>query len=565
MKTSIATVSLSGSLTEKLHACAAAGFDGVEIFEPDLIASDHSPEEIRALADRLGLSLDLYQPLRDIEGVDEDDVRRQPAPRRGQVRDRAAARHRHACWSAATSAPPPSTPTTSPPPSCAGSATSRGSTASRWRSRRWPGAATSTTTAAPGASCSSPTTRPSACASTASTSSPAATTRRRSRRSPADKIFFLQLADAPALTHGRAVVEPPPSAVPRRGHLRPGRLRLATCSPPATTGRSRWRSSTTPSGRPTPTAPRVHALRSLRLAAGQGRAQHRGLAARRVAAADRGQAAHRLRLRRGQGRGHQRRRGAARAARASPSAAATAPSRCRCGPRARPRVVLNEQQARDQTPHVAAVGFTVPDAERPRGAGGRPDGARPPTAGRTPTSSSCAASPPPTAPRSSGRAQPPRTPAGSPSSSDGLPATASRWCAASTTSTWPSRGSTSTRRCCSYGSVLGLSADGVHRGRRAGGPGAQPGDAHRRRRDPVAAQRRSARAGRRRAAAARRVRLSRRHRAGPRRPGPRAAAAAGPGQLLRRLRGHQCPDPVGGPAPSLGLTHRPLGHIVSQT
>ena len=80
MKTSIATVSLSGSLVEKLHACAAAGFDGVEIFEPDLIASDHSPEEIRALACRLGLSLDLYQPLRDLEGVDEvtfaDNLRR---------------------------------------------------------------------------------------------------------------------------------------------------------------------------------------------------------------------------------------------------------------------------------------------------------------------------------------------------------------------------------------------------------------------------------------------------------------------------------------------------------
>ncbi|BBY91467.1 4-hydroxyphenylpyruvate dioxygenase [Mycobacterium gallinarum] len=71
MKTSIATVSISGSLTEKLHACAEAGLDGVEIFEPDLIASDHSPEEIRSLARRLGLSLDLYQPLRDIEGVDE--------------------------------------------------------------------------------------------------------------------------------------------------------------------------------------------------------------------------------------------------------------------------------------------------------------------------------------------------------------------------------------------------------------------------------------------------------------------------------------------------------------
>lgn len=83
MKTSIATVSLSGSLVEKLHACAAAGFDGVEIFEPDLIASVHSPEEIRHLAHRLGLRLDLYQPLRDLEGVDEttfaDNLRRADA------------------------------------------------------------------------------------------------------------------------------------------------------------------------------------------------------------------------------------------------------------------------------------------------------------------------------------------------------------------------------------------------------------------------------------------------------------------------------------------------------
>lgn len=71
MRTAIATVCLSGSLVEKLHACAAAGFDGVEIFEPDLVVADESPEEIRALADRLGLGLDLYQPFRDAEGVDE--------------------------------------------------------------------------------------------------------------------------------------------------------------------------------------------------------------------------------------------------------------------------------------------------------------------------------------------------------------------------------------------------------------------------------------------------------------------------------------------------------------
>ncbi len=71
MRTSIATVCLSGTLTEKLHACAAAGFDGVEVFEPDLVTSQTSPEEVVALADRLGLTLDLYQPFRDAEGVDE--------------------------------------------------------------------------------------------------------------------------------------------------------------------------------------------------------------------------------------------------------------------------------------------------------------------------------------------------------------------------------------------------------------------------------------------------------------------------------------------------------------
>lgn len=68
----MATVCISGTLADKLHACAEAGFDGVEIFEPDLLAAPESPEEIAALAGRLGLSLDLYQPMRDVEGVDEE-------------------------------------------------------------------------------------------------------------------------------------------------------------------------------------------------------------------------------------------------------------------------------------------------------------------------------------------------------------------------------------------------------------------------------------------------------------------------------------------------------------
>jgi 4-hydroxyphenylpyruvate dioxygenase len=69
VRTSIATVSLSGSLTEKLTAAARAGFDGVEIFENDLLASPLTPEEIRARCADLGLGIDLYQPMRDMEAV----------------------------------------------------------------------------------------------------------------------------------------------------------------------------------------------------------------------------------------------------------------------------------------------------------------------------------------------------------------------------------------------------------------------------------------------------------------------------------------------------------------
>ncbi|MFI1444898.1 bifunctional sugar phosphate isomerase/epimerase/4-hydroxyphenylpyruvate dioxygenase family protein [Streptomyces fructofermentans] len=76
MRTSIATVSLSGSLTEKLTAAARAGFDGVEIFENDLLASPLTPEEVRARCADLGLSIDLYQPMRDIEAVPADEFER---------------------------------------------------------------------------------------------------------------------------------------------------------------------------------------------------------------------------------------------------------------------------------------------------------------------------------------------------------------------------------------------------------------------------------------------------------------------------------------------------------
>ncbi|GAA3667808.1 sugar phosphate isomerase/epimerase and 4-hydroxyphenylpyruvate domain-containing protein [Microbacterium marinilacus] len=71
MRTSIATVCLSGGLVEKLHACAAAGFDGVEIMDADLVGAYESPEEIRELCRRLGLTVEMFQPFRDVEGVDD--------------------------------------------------------------------------------------------------------------------------------------------------------------------------------------------------------------------------------------------------------------------------------------------------------------------------------------------------------------------------------------------------------------------------------------------------------------------------------------------------------------
>ncbi|MGZ3118853.1 TIM barrel protein [Streptomyces sp. H62] len=76
MRTSIATVSLSGSLTEKLTAASLAGFDGVEIFENDLLASPLTPEEVSARCADLGLTIDLYQPMRDIEALPEEEFAR---------------------------------------------------------------------------------------------------------------------------------------------------------------------------------------------------------------------------------------------------------------------------------------------------------------------------------------------------------------------------------------------------------------------------------------------------------------------------------------------------------
>ena len=77
MLRSIATVSLSGTLPEKLEAASAARFDGVEIFEADLTYFDGSARDARQLASNLGLEITLFQPFRDFEG----------APRERQARN----------------------------------------------------------------------------------------------------------------------------------------------------------------------------------------------------------------------------------------------------------------------------------------------------------------------------------------------------------------------------------------------------------------------------------------------------------------------------------------------
>ncbi len=80
MKTPIATVSLSGTLGEKLDAIAAAKLDAVEIFENDLITFIGSPREVRRLTDQLGIGMLALQPFRDFEGMPNEHRQRRCPP-----------------------------------------------------------------------------------------------------------------------------------------------------------------------------------------------------------------------------------------------------------------------------------------------------------------------------------------------------------------------------------------------------------------------------------------------------------------------------------------------------
>lgn len=72
MKRSIATVTMSGTLAQKLEAAAAAGFDAVELFDNDLFQFYGTPSDVREIADGLGLKILALQPFRDLEGMPKD-------------------------------------------------------------------------------------------------------------------------------------------------------------------------------------------------------------------------------------------------------------------------------------------------------------------------------------------------------------------------------------------------------------------------------------------------------------------------------------------------------------
>ena len=219
MKTSIATVSISGDLREKLAGHRRRRIRRHRDLRERLPRLRRHAREVGRMVRDAGLEITLFQPFRDFEGHARAAAQAHIRPRGAEVRpdaraghgpdagllqrvalalggiDRAAADFRELGDSARRGA------------ACA-SAT-----------RPWPGGGTSTTTAMPGRSSGVPITPTSASSSTRSTRWRARSRRRlRSAPIPGDRIFIVQLADAPLDRHGPAALEP---ALPE--HAGPGR------------------------------------------------------------------------------------------------------------------------------------------------------------------------------------------------------------------------------------------------------------------------------------------------------------------------------------------------------
>ncbi len=76
MRKCIATVSISGTLPDKLDAIATARFDAIEVFENDLINFVGTAGDLRRMAADRGLGIDLYQPFRDLDATSDTQFRR---------------------------------------------------------------------------------------------------------------------------------------------------------------------------------------------------------------------------------------------------------------------------------------------------------------------------------------------------------------------------------------------------------------------------------------------------------------------------------------------------------
>ena len=263
VRRAIATVCLSGTLEDKLAAAAAAGFDGIEIFEPDLVASPWAPAELAARCADLGLSIDLYQPFRDLDSTDPDRFARnlRRAERKFDVMARAGHRHRAGLL-------------------LGGARRGRRPRPARRaaRRRRRPGRAT--------AGCGSPTRRWPGARHVSTWDRSWDAVRRADSPAlglcldsfhvlsrggdpagfadvPGEKLFFLQLADAPQLDMDVLQWSRHHRLFPGQGAFDlPGFLG-ARARRRATPGRCRSRCSTTSSGRPTRRRAAVDAMRSL--------------------------------------------------------------------------------------------------------------------------------------------------------------------------------------------------------------------------------------------------------------------------------------------------------------
>ncbi len=73
MKFSMTTTCLGGSLEDKFSAISAAGYQGVEVFNRDLSAFEGSASDARNMAADLGLEIMAFGPFRDFEGAPKSE------------------------------------------------------------------------------------------------------------------------------------------------------------------------------------------------------------------------------------------------------------------------------------------------------------------------------------------------------------------------------------------------------------------------------------------------------------------------------------------------------------